>query len=50
MVLGLTEGLGECIPLVSFTDSQYGTGLTEGLGECITLVSFTDSQYDTGSH
>ena len=26
MVLGLTEGLGECIPLVSFTDSQYGTG------------------------
>ena len=26
MVLCLTEGLDECIPLVSFTDSQYGTG------------------------
>ena len=26
MILGLAEGLGECIPLVSFTDSQYGTG------------------------
>ena len=26
MVLGLTEGLGECIPLVSFTDPQYVTG------------------------
>ena len=47
---GLTEGLDECITLVSFTDSQYGTGLTEGLGECIPLVSFTDSQYSTGSH
>ena len=26
MVLGLTEGLVECITLVSFTDHQYGTG------------------------
>ena len=32
MVLGLTEGLGECIPLVSFTDSQYGTGSHLGSG------------------
>ena len=26
MVLGLAEGMGGCIPLVSFPDSQYGTG------------------------
>ena len=50
MILGLTEGMGECITLVSFTDHQYGTGLTEGLGECIPLVSFTDHQYGTVSH
>ena len=44
MVSCLTEGLGECIPLVSFTDHLYVLGLAEGLGECISLVSFTDSQ------